>query len=338
MLRRLSPSFDHLARISDGHGVFEHALLDAPRKEHGYCVDDVARALIVTVREPRPSVRLTTLSENYLRFLEQAVTSEGLVHNRMSAHGVWTDRPAIGDWWGRAVSALGQAASHFAHPFTRARALHAFMRAGRRRSPDVRASSFAAIGAAEVLLAHPESDAARSLLEDCLDVIPRDARSDWDWPEARMRYANAALCEALIFGGEVLGHTTTRDRGLELLETLLEIETTNGRLSVTGSSGRVAGDRGPLWDQQAIEPAAIADACGRAHRITGDRRWADGIELAAAWFLGDNDTRVTMYDAGTGAGYDGLEPTGRNENRGAESTIAAISTLQWARAIDVDQW
>ena len=47
-----------------------------------------------------------------------------------------------------------------------------------------------------------------------------------------------------------------------------------------------------------------------------------------AWFLGDNDTQIPMFDPGTGGGYDGLERDGRNDNQGAESTIALISTLQ----------
>jgi hypothetical protein len=33
----------------------------------------------------------------------------------------------------------------------------------------------------------------------------------------------------------------------------------------------------------------------------------------------------------TVAGYDGLEPTGRNRNQGAESTLALLSTAQHAR-------
>jgi len=32
------------------YGVFEHAEHDRVRTEHGYCVDDVARVLLVTAR------------------------------------------------------------------------------------------------------------------------------------------------------------------------------------------------------------------------------------------------------------------------------------------------
>ena len=35
----------HLQALTDEKGLFEHALGDVPRREHGYCVDDVARGL-----------------------------------------------------------------------------------------------------------------------------------------------------------------------------------------------------------------------------------------------------------------------------------------------------
>jgi hypothetical protein len=40
-----------------------------------------------------------------------------------------------------------------------------------------------------------------------------------------------------------------------------------------------------------------------------------------------------MHDPTTGGGFDGLEPGGRNENQGAESTLALLSTLQQARSM-----
>ncbi len=85
------PSFSHLLALSDEHGVFEHALFDLPRHDHGYCVDDVARALIVLVREPDQTPELAALAETCLRFVEEAIDPDGLVHNRMAADGGWTD-------------------------------------------------------------------------------------------------------------------------------------------------------------------------------------------------------------------------------------------------------
>ena len=108
------------------------------------------------------------------------------------------------------------------------------------------------------------------------------------------------------------------------------METRDGHLSVTPVGGRGRHDAVPAFDQQPIEVAAIADACARAFAVTRDERWRDGVDLAVGWFLGDNDALTPMVDLASGAGYDGLEAHGRNDNRGAESTIAALSTFQQA--------
>ena len=46
------PRFDHLLRLTDRRGTFEHACFAEPRPEHGYCTDDMARVLVVATREP----------------------------------------------------------------------------------------------------------------------------------------------------------------------------------------------------------------------------------------------------------------------------------------------
>ena len=97
--------------------------------------------------------------------------------------------------------------------------------------------------------------------------------------------------------------------------------------------GRGPGEAGPAFDQQPIEVAALADACARAYLIAGRPRWVEGCELAAGWFLGVNDSGTPMHDPTTGGGFDGLQHDGRNENQGAESTLALLSTLQQARAM-----
>jgi len=74
--------------------------------------------------------------------------------------------------------------------------------------------------------------------------------------------------------------------------------------------------------------AALADAGARALEVTGDPVWRDLVVRCAAWFAGANDVGADLRDPVTGGGHDGLEVGGRNENEGAESTIALISTLQ----------
>jgi hypothetical protein len=189
--------------------------------------------------------------------------------------------------------------------------------------------AFAALGAAEVLTVRSDHGPALDLLKTAgaaLSGISSDEA--WPWPEPRLGYANARWAEALLAAGGGLDDDRLVDQGLRLLGWLLDLETTGDRLSLTPVGGWGPGEPRPGFDQQPIEAAALADACARAYLLTGDDRFLAGVNRAVAWFLGENDTHVPMYDRQTGGGYDGLERDGRNDNQGAESTIALISTLQ----------
>lgn len=325
-----SPPYDHLGTMTDHNGIFEHARFDAPRREHGYCVDDVARALIVVARDRQQTATLRKLSAIYLRFLESAVSAGGLAHNRMDVRGEWSDEPAMGDWWGRLLWALGTVAARGGDPWTRDRALAAFRLAARERATSIRTLAFAALGAAEIARVSPVDHIARGLLADFVDAMPKLTDQEWLWPEPRLAYGNASIAEALISAGHALDDKGATAQGLRMLAFLLSVEMTDGRFSVTGTGGRGPGEAGPLFDQQPIELAALADSCARAYAVTGDPAWLPPISLAWRWFTGLNDSETSMFDALTGAGFDGLQRGGRNENRGAESTLAALSTYQQA--------
>ena len=97
------PPFQHLTRLSDDTGLFEHARHATVRREHGYCTDDVARGLVVISREADPPAALVRLAERYLAFLTHAQDDEGAFRNRLGFNRDWTDEPGLGDWWGRAL-------------------------------------------------------------------------------------------------------------------------------------------------------------------------------------------------------------------------------------------
>jgi hypothetical protein len=213
----------------------------------------------------------------------------------------------------------------------RAGAMADFNHGVKQRSPHRRAMAFAALGAAEVAAHDPRHLRARDLLADAITTIgPLSTETDWPWPEPRLTYANAALPEALIAAGHILGRPRVLDDGLTLLRWLLDRETVEGHLSPTPAGGASRADGPGRFDQQPIEVAAMADACARAHDVTGDDVWRLGVDLAIDWFAGNNDIGAVMWDAETNGGYDGLTPTGPNLNQGAESTLALISTLQHA--------
>ena len=329
-----APIFDHLLRLTDRRGTLVHARRAEPLPDHGYCTDDVARVLVVATRDHGPDRMLNGLAGVALRFLNEAQALTGACRNRMDGTGNWVDEPALEDAWGRCIWGLGTAAAHSNVAWTRQSAIMQFERAAQQRSRWPRAMAFAALGAAELLIFDPTHHAARALLTDYASSVPApNGDLGWPWPEPRLSYANAVVPEAMIAAGAALADTTLRGRGLELLAWLVAFETADGHLSPTPVGGRGAEDARPGFDQRPIEVSTLADACARAAAVDADPIWPAGVRAAAAWFMGDNDAGEPMWDPDTGGGYDGLHAAGVDNNQGAESTLAVISTLQHAQRL-----
>jgi hypothetical protein len=287
---------------------------------------------VVTAREPRPNASVRSLAQGSLAFVGDAMGPRGECHNRRSADGTWETEASTKDCWGRSLWGLGTAAASMQFPIAGpARSL--FERGAEQRSQYPRAMAFAALGAASVITVDPTNAAALSLLRDAADSM-LESRDDpaWPWPEPRLYYANALLPDAMIAVGHALERPELVAEGLSLLGWLLARETRDGHLSVTPADGSGPGDFGPRFDQQPIELSTMADACARALSVDESPRWLEGIRMANAWFDADNDAKVMMWDPVTGGGFDGLHADVANQNQGAESTLALVSTRQQAFA------
>ncbi|MHB8293981.1 MAG: glycosyltransferase [Acidimicrobiales bacterium] len=330
-------SFDHVFRLSDDTGLLEHARGALPRRERGYCLDDVARGLLALSREPEPSAEQVNLAGRYLTFVSHAQGPSGACHNRLGYDRRWEDEAGTGDWWGRALWALGSVVSGSGPQWQRREALDRFCSSSRCRPASPRALAFATLGAAEVITAVPDHREARSLLTHSVTALGRPRAGEaWPWPEERLSYANAAIAEAWIAAGRALGDDRAVDDGLFLLAWLVELQTVDRHLSLVPAAGFGPGDERPGFDQQPIEVAALADACARAFAVTGEPQWQIVVSQCVGWFLGRNDSGSPMYDPETGGGYDGLEVGGANTNQGAESTLALLLTLQHGQKTALD--
>ncbi|MGI9197195.1 MAG: glycosyltransferase [Candidatus Nanopelagicales bacterium] len=321
-------NFQHLIAISDERGVFEHCQGGQPRIEHGYCVDDVSRALIVLERVGSLPDELGSLADICLDFLLEAQTDDGQVVNRCDIRGVWFGEPEVRDHWGRALWAWGTSAARSDDVERATKSANAFIRSARQRSPFLRSMAFAALGAGEVLQVTPDFTVAASLLQDATRMVPPPKGTAWPWPEPRLTYANAVIPHMLILGGHFTGDDAVLHRGLDLLEWLVDLQVRDGHLSVIPTGGWAPPEPLPGFDQQPIEVSTLVDACIAAYDVTSDPAWMLAARQGALWFIGENDLGVWMHDPLSGGGFDGLKEDGFNGNRGAESTLAFLSSIQ----------
>src|SRR5690606_27716015 len=100
--RRLPPlRLDHLRRLSDSTGIYQHAIHAFPNFHEGYCTDDNARALLLTVLleqtgDDTPEVR--QLADSYAAFLNYAfIHGSGTFHNFMGFDRRWLDNKGSDD-------------------------------------------------------------------------------------------------------------------------------------------------------------------------------------------------------------------------------------------------
>ena len=331
---------DHLLRMTDGVGMLQHSKFTVPDREHGYCVDDNARALIVAVTaqafRPRDD-SLKGLASTYLSFLDHAFNSEhGRFRNFMSYDRCWLEETGSEDSHGRALWGLGVAAtlgrnngqlSHAADLFQRALpAVENFT------SP--RAVAFTVIGIHAFLPGNRDNIQVETLCRILSDKLMQWFRNlssqDWPWCEETLTYDNARLPQALLLSGQWLGNEEMLQTAMHALTWLKEIQhdETGCFFAAIGNHGWFSRGRDKAqFDQQPIEAAAMLDACIEAFNFTRDEEWITYAYRCLNWYQGDNELNISLYDHATGGCRDGLQAHSVNENQGAESTLCWLMAL-----------
>lgn len=327
---------EHILRISDRTGIFQHALFNVPNYNEGYCTDDNARAfmlccLLDEAGARAPDENLQQYASVYLSFIAAALnTATGRFRNFMSFTREWLEASGSEDSHARALWALGTGAGRAPDDGHRRLAAYLFETAlpatGSFSSP--RAWAFAILGLNEYLTRHPTNEAMTEARRDLTDRLIRlwddCATDDWPWFESTATYDNARLCQALLQSGRAMPNQRALDIGLTSLRWLDSVqETRGGVFRPIGSNGFYGrGGARADFDQQPVEAHAMAAGCLEAFRATRDERWVRAAQRTFEWFLGRNDLGLPLYDPGSGGCADGLHADRINENQGAESTLA----------------
>ncbi len=327
---------DHVVRMSDRTGIFQHARFNVPCFQEGYCTDDNARAFILCnlldeLGENPPSQDLDLLATSYLAFLSAAENPDsGRFRNFMGYDRKWLEEHGSEDSHGRALWALGVGARRTRNEGHRNLCEQLFDRAlpalDSFTSP--RAWAFCLLGLHEYLREFPRKEQAvgfrASLTNRLVELWKNSSDPEWPWFESSATYDNARLCQALILSGKAMPESGASEIALASLRWLASLQTTQaGHFRPIGSNGFcVRGGARADFDQQPVEAQAMVSACLTAFSVTKDASWSSQAKLAFEWFLGRNDLGVPLYDSKSGGCGDGLHVDRVSENQGAESTLA----------------
>ena len=173
----------------------------------------------------------------------------------------------------------------------------------------------------------PLESVAWSAAQRLVECYQRSRRSDWQWFESRMTYANAVLPEALF----VAARRWPNEPFLEAAEAsfaFLDRATTAENLFWPIGNGGwfLHGEEKAAYDQQPVEAVTMAESALTAFGLLGGESHLAAFHRARGWFHGQNSLLQSLVDTRYGGCYDGLHSAGVNRNQGAESTLAYLWT------------
>lgn len=224
----------HFFDMCDDTGLFQHAVHNVPYRNHGYCVDDNARALLLCCSpEIRMQARLPEdLPSRFAAFIQHAWNPDnGRFRNFMGYDWRWLEPMGSEDSHGRTF-----ACARHDRDASRRRWATALFHAGLPEAvtfSSPRAWAFTLLGLDDCCAAMPDDGKAADIRDRLASrlqhLLARHETPDWMWFEDGLAYDNARLCEALIRTGVSTGITDMVDAGLRSLDWLMTMQTAPAR-------------------------------------------------------------------------------------------------------------
>jgi glycosyltransferase involved in cell wall biosynthesis len=257
--------FDHLSRLTDSTGMIQHATHSIPNFAEGYCTDDNARALMLTVllgEQGQEGAKIERLATTYAAFLQAAFNPETKrFRNFLGFDRRWMEVSGSEDSHGRALWALGTCVGRSRKPDLPVWAAMLFEPAlpALLETTSPRTWAFGLLGIREYLHrfgGNRNATQVRDVLTARLiDIYDRTTTPDWPWFEEILSYDIARLPQALIATGFESGNARSLEIGLQSLKWLVAIQTAPQKhFRAIGSNGFYRkGQERARFDQQPVE-------------------------------------------------------------------------------------
>ncbi len=346
----LLPDFDlaHIIRMTDDTGIVQHANYSIPNLKEGYCIDDNARALLMTlmayrIYKDKASYNLLPIYLSYIHYMQN---SDGTFNNFLSFNRQFLDeQKGSEDSFGRTIWAIGYLIRFAPNDAYFQIGRDIFMKSchnfDKLISP--RAIANTILGISHYLHKIQDDENMLNLLikltKKITDSYEAYKKPDWDWFEDILTYDNGMLPLSLFYSYEITSDKYVFDIAMTTLKFLEKITMENDYLSVIGNDKwyKYGGERS-RFTQQAVDVMSIVLLFREAYFNTNDRTYLEKMFKSFLWFLGENDLKLTLYDFETKGCCDGLHSSGVNRNQGAESTLAyLISYLTVISALELEQ-
>jgi len=329
------PSLDHLKKLTDDTGLYQHAKFTIPNREYGYCTDDNARAVIAMTKyyTQYPEPQALKLLDIYLSFIIHSQNSDGTVKNFMNFDRTWCKNEPLNDAFGRVLWAFGTVMAKPPSPAYLSIVKDCFDKSvGHVLRQLPRGMAYAILGMSDYLIQFPGASDIKRQLELAADGLVTQYQEisypDWQWFDDMLTYDNAVLPHALFVAASIFDNNQYREIAEKTCEFLLANSLNGEHFSFIGSKGwyERKGTRA-TFDQQPIEASSMVLMLRAAYDATQNDRFLTLQRKAFDWFLGQNDLHVPLYDFSTKGCNDGLMNDGVNINQGAESTLSLLLSL-----------
>ncbi|MHC4316312.1 MAG: glycosyltransferase [Planctomycetota bacterium] len=329
------PSLDHLKKLTDDTGMFQHATFTVPNREYGYCTDDNARAVIAMAdyysQYPQPEA--LELFGIYLSFILHSQNSDGTVKNFMNFDRSWQKDEPLNDALGRVLWAFGTVMAKPPVSSYLSIIKDSFDKSVKHvKKQYPRGMAYSILGMSDYLKQFPGASDIKRQLEIAADELvlqyENNSFPDWQWFEDVLTYDNAVLPHALYVASLIFGNKKYLEVAKKTCEFLLETTFTGDHFSFIGCKGWYEhGLTKATFDQQPLEAVSTVMMLRAAYDATGNDRFLKLQRKAFDWFLGENDLHIPLYNFRTKGCYDGLTQEGVNINQGAESTLSFLLSI-----------
>lgn len=321
----------HVKRMTDDTGIIQHAKYGIPNLKEGYCLDDNARALLMSVMtiNQKNDHAAFELCPVYLSYIHYMQNKDGTFRNFMSFKRDFLDEVGTEDSFGRTIWALGHmlanAPNDSYYQISRMMFVNAIPAIENLKS--IRGIANSIIGICLYLESNSSDEAMietlRKLLDKMIAQYDNNSSKGWEWFEDALTYDNAILPLSMLHATSIFTEEKIMNIAMSSMNFLTKITMNEGYLSIIGNEQWCKkGHERSRFAQQPIDAMAMVLMFHQAFIVTKDKDYLNKLFTAFMWFLGENDLRLSLYDYETGGCCDGLESYGVNRNQGAESLLA----------------